>query len=164
MGFGASLPADGQRQKAGATSAKPASTLRASPCATPGDREPACAPSPHACHRATASLLAPRPRAPIPYTTPKTKLHNFFRFARSQSPNQTITASHLAFPIESPSSANRHVRHTHERPRKTGKFVHGKETAGSMESNSQGALLCLTTKRKVGWLKATIRPDVLWSQ
>ena len=115
MGFGASLPADGQRQKA-----------RTAPGL-------ACAPPPNARVRAFR-LAKPKDclRSSTPRTTPKTMLHKFSRFARSQSANQTITGSHSALPIESPSSANRHVRHTHEYPRKTGKFVHGKEAAGSI--------------------------------
>lgn len=109
MGFGASLPADGQRRKA-----------RAAP-------RLACAPPPDA--RVRAFRLAKQGRADFDLChtathASRTMLHIFFRFARFQSTNQTIIDSHPSLMIESPSSAKRHIRHTNENPRKTGKFVH----------------------------------------
>lgn len=153
MGFGASLPADGQRRKAGAAP------------------RPACAPPPNArvrvfrlakqdradfdlCHPAThASRTMLRPPATC---AARAMLHKFFRFVRFQSTNQTITASHSALPIESPSSANRHIKHTNENPRKKqANLCTLIGSASSIKSHAQGASLCLAAKRKVGWLTSS---------
>lgn len=98
MVFGASLPADGQRQKAGAAprlacAPPPNARVRVFRLAKQGRADfDLCHPATHASR---TMLHHPATRAS------RAMLHKLFRFARFQSTNRTILASHLAFLIES---------------------------------------------------------------